>query len=103
MDNSEYDQSAAFAAERDRLAREVSNLVDSLALGIKPETIAPGIRERELEIAKLDAQLRMPRPERGEPRTVAGRPLSARGAVGRPTCGPSRRLRGCCYVAGRPD
>ena len=64
VDNSEHDSAAALAAERDRLAREVSNLLDLAASGVSADTLAPKIREREQQIATLDAQLRRPRPQR---------------------------------------
>jgi site-specific DNA recombinase len=64
VDKGEADQTAMLTAERDRLQREVNNLLDLVASGISADTIAPKIREREKEIATLDARLRRPRPER---------------------------------------
>jgi len=48
--------------ERDRLQREVANLVGSIAAGVPATTVAPEIRTREAEIARLDHRLRAPRP-----------------------------------------
>lgn len=62
VDRGEADNSALLTAERERLQREVSNLLDLVASGVSNETVAPKIREREAQIAKLDAQLRKPRP-----------------------------------------
>jgi len=66
VDKGDEDNATRLIAERDRLRREVSNLLDLAASGVSAETTAPKIREREHEIAKLDAQLRTPRPVRPE-------------------------------------
>jgi site-specific DNA recombinase len=57
------DPTAALRAERDRLQREMNNLVESVAAGVPAGAVAPKIREREQKIANIDAQLRAPRPE----------------------------------------
>jgi hypothetical protein len=64
VDNHEADLTVRLTADRDRLQREVNNLLDLAASGVSTETLAPKIRERERQIATLDAQLRQPRPER---------------------------------------
>ena len=51
------------AGERNRLQREIDDLVESIAAGVPAATVAPKIREREREVASLEAQLRVPRPE----------------------------------------
>ena len=61
MDRGEADDTARLTAERDRLQREMSNLIDLVASGVSADTLAPKIREREAAIAKLDRQLRTPR------------------------------------------
>lgn len=58
------DMSAQWQLERTRLQGEISNLVDSLALGIRTETIAPKILQREQELERIEAKLRVPRPSR---------------------------------------
>lgn len=58
------DLSAQWQQERTRLQSEISNLVDSLALGIKSETIAPKILQREKQLDAIEAKLRIPRPSR---------------------------------------
>ena len=64
VDRGEVDQTERLTSDRDRLQGEVDNLLDLVASGgVSPETTAPKIREREREIASLDAQLRAPRPE----------------------------------------
>ncbi|RPJ85785.1 MAG: hypothetical protein EHM13_00065 [Acidobacteria bacterium] len=62
VDRGEADDSARLMAERNRLRTEVERLVGSIAAGVPGDTVAPAIREREREIARLDVQLRAPRP-----------------------------------------
>lgn len=64
VDRGAEDNSARLTADRERLQREMSNLLNLAASGVSAETLAPEIREREKQIAKLDAQLRTPRPVR---------------------------------------
>jgi site-specific DNA recombinase len=61
VDRGEADNTALLTADRERLAREVSNLMDLVANGVPADTVAPKIRERETQIARLDVQLRTPR------------------------------------------
>jgi site-specific DNA recombinase len=63
VDRGDVDHSVRLLAERERLSGEVANLVNSIASGVPADTIAPAIKEREAEIAKLDVQLRRPRRE----------------------------------------
>jgi len=67
VDRGDVDETPRWAAERDRLRAEVNNLVGSLAAGVPAETMAPGIKEGEAQIAILEARLRAPRPPRPEP------------------------------------
>lgn len=62
VDQGEADNTTHLAAERDRLQREVQNLVGSIAAGVPADTVAPAINERQREIAKLETKLRQPRP-----------------------------------------
>ena len=52
---------ARLTADRDRLCGEVENLVGSIAAGVPADTVAPAIREREVEIARLEVRIRTPR------------------------------------------
>ena len=80
-------------ADRDRLQTEVDRLVASIAAGVPPQTVAPLIRTKEAECARLEVRLRAPRPEtpdldHSEPHWSSGR------RSGDPTCGRDRRWRG---------
>jgi site-specific DNA recombinase len=59
----ETDGLSRLAADRDRLRGEVEKLVGSIALGEARASIVSAIRERELEIARLEARLRAPKRE----------------------------------------
>ena len=61
VDRGVVDDSARLVAERDRLRGEVENLVASIAAGVPAGTVADAIRDREAQIAKLEAKLRVPR------------------------------------------
>jgi site-specific DNA recombinase len=61
VDRGEADDSARLMADRDRLRGEVERLVGSIASGVPADTIAPAIRAREAEIARLDVTLKTPR------------------------------------------
>ncbi len=63
VDRGDVDHSVRLLADRERLAGEVANLVNSIASGVPADTVAPAIKEREADIAKLDVQLRRPRRE----------------------------------------
>lgn len=58
------DDTIALTETRDRLAQEIQRLVDSIAMGVPADSLAPAIRQRENERAKIEARLRLPRPER---------------------------------------
>ncbi len=62
VDSGEEDNTAQLKAERDRLQQEVQNLVNSIAAGVPADTVAPAIKDRQRQIAKLETQLRQPRP-----------------------------------------
>lgn len=57
------DETPRRTAQRDKLRAEVAKLVGSIAAGVPADTVAPAIREREREIATLEAEPRRPRPE----------------------------------------
>jgi hypothetical protein len=61
VDRGDADDSARLAADRDRRRAEVDRLVGSIAAAVPADTIAPAIRQREAEIARLDVALRAPR------------------------------------------
>ncbi len=61
VDQGVFDNVARLTTDRDRLRGEVENLVRSIAAGVPPETVASGIRERELEISRLESRIRTPR------------------------------------------
>ena len=61
VDRGEADNTAHLTTERERMQREVKNLVGSIAAGVPADTVAPAIKERSAQIAKLDVQLRTPR------------------------------------------
>ncbi len=61
VDQGEVDGTARLTVERDRLRGEVENLIASIAAGVPADTIAPAIREREMEIARLEVRLPAPR------------------------------------------
>jgi DNA invertase Pin-like site-specific DNA recombinase len=56
------DEGTRLEAERDRLRGEVDHLLEVVAAGVPAATAAPKIKEREAEIAKLEAALSRPRP-----------------------------------------
>jgi hypothetical protein len=55
---------ALLLAERERLQREIENLVALVATGAGVDATAAQIRTRQVELAKLDVRLRTARPER---------------------------------------
>jgi len=61
VDQGQIDNISRLTADRHGLRGEVENLVRSIAVGVSAETIAPEIRQRELEIARLEARIRTPR------------------------------------------
>ena len=64
VDRGEADDSARLTADCERLRKEISNLLNLAASGVSADTLAPQIREREVELARLDVKLRTPRPVR---------------------------------------
>ena len=63
VDQGQMEGRSRLAADRERLRGEVENLIRSIAAGVPAETVAPGIRARELEISRLEVRLRAPLPE----------------------------------------
>jgi hypothetical protein len=61
VDRGEADDSARLTPDRDLLRAEVDRLVGSIAASVPADTLAPAIREREAEIARLNVALRTPR------------------------------------------
>jgi site-specific DNA recombinase len=61
VDQGASDNVARLTMDRDRLRGEIENLVRSIAAGVPADTVAPGIRERELEVARIEVRLRTPR------------------------------------------
>ena len=58
------DPSIHLTAERDRLKQEHQSLINAIVKGVKVETVKSEIEWREVEIARLERELRKPRPER---------------------------------------
>ena len=46
-----------------RLQAEIDNLVKSIASGVPGDTVAPAIREREVQLTRVKVALNAPRPE----------------------------------------
>ena len=61
VDQGSSDNVLRLRADRDRLRGEVENLARSIAAGVPPDTVAQAIREREVEIARLEVRIRTPR------------------------------------------
>ena len=61
VDQGESDNVTRLMADRERLRGEVEKLVGSIAMGQAPASIVAAIRERELEVARLEARIRLPR------------------------------------------
>ena len=82
MDRGETDDNAALTAERERLQREIDSLLDLVASGVSPDTLAAKIREREAKITTLDRQLRR-RPRQAPPNIAVAGSADATGSRGR--------------------
>lgn len=61
VDRGEADNTAHLTADRNRLQREISNLMELVAAGTPASTVAPKIHEREKELARVEAQLGSPK------------------------------------------
>ena len=61
VDKGVSDNVALLMADRDRLRGEIANLVDAVAKGLSRETVIADIRERELEISRLEVRIRTPK------------------------------------------
>lgn len=64
VDHDVVDERPGLQAQVDERQAEVRKLVESIAVGVPAETVAPLIREKQREIARLEAEIRRPRPER---------------------------------------
>ena len=62
VDRGDADESAHLNAERDRLGAELERLVGSIAAGVPAATVAPAIHERQANLARVEARLRVQRP-----------------------------------------
>jgi len=62
VDQGEADNTAYLTADRDRLKREINNLLELVAAGTPASTVSPKIHQREMELARVEAQLRAPSP-----------------------------------------
>ncbi len=62
VDMSAADADAMLQANRERLQAEIRRLADSIAAGVPAATVAPAIKAREAELARIDVRLRTPRP-----------------------------------------
>jgi hypothetical protein len=58
------DPTAHLEEQKARLDVEVSRLVDSIAHGVPASAVAPQIQQRQVELAKIEAELRRPRAAR---------------------------------------
>ena len=54
---------ARLEEDRDRLQGEIDNLVKSITAGVPADTVAPAIRERQVQLSRVEVTLRTPRPE----------------------------------------
>jgi len=62
MDRGTSDNISSLTSDRDRLLGEIQTLVGSIAMGQgQPASMVEAIRERELEITRIEARLRAPR------------------------------------------
>jgi len=59
MDRGTSDNISSLTSDRDRLLGEIQTLVGSIAMGQgQPASMVEAIRERELEITRIEARLR---------------------------------------------
>lgn len=63
VETSDGDEPARLEAEAARLRQEVRRIWDKIAEGAPEESAVPAIREREAEVARLEARARAPRTE----------------------------------------
>jgi hypothetical protein len=63
VDRGDAHEWESLIADRGRLRLEVELLVGSIAVGVPAETVAPQIRKREHDLARVEARLRLPRQE----------------------------------------
>ena len=60
------DETGRLEAERDRLRKELNNLAEAVAQLGSADGLVPKVKERQAELAKVEAALRRPRPQRPE-------------------------------------
>jgi hypothetical protein len=70
VDSGDTDDSDRLVAQRDKLHKEIKNLLKLAASGVSAKTTGPDIRKRELEIERIEAQLRAPKPPKPDLRKV---------------------------------
>src|SRR5262249_8555811 len=63
VDRGEPDDRPQLVAEKAELTTARERLIDSIAAGVAPQSIAPRLRDIESKISALDARLRRPRRE----------------------------------------
>ena len=60
VDHGDVDESVQLNAERERLKREIDNLIELAAAGTR--SVAPKLQEREAALDRVEARLRIQRP-----------------------------------------
>jgi hypothetical protein len=101
VDQGESDNAARLNADRARLRGEIDKLVGSIAIGkgTEPTAIVEAIRQRELEISRIEARLRTPRQQPNIERLRDA--LTQRAAEWKATTPPDTKLRaGAARVRG---
>jgi hypothetical protein len=96
VDRGEPDDRPRLVAERERLITERDRLIDAIAAGVPASSVAATIRERERQIAILNAQLRAPRQDAPDLEQVRAALTKQTATWRRPT--PRARI----GAAGRP-
>jgi len=62
VDAAPPDETERLRHEEQQVRAEISTLLESVAAGIPPGTVAPKVREREEKLARITADLQRPRP-----------------------------------------
>jgi hypothetical protein len=92
VDRGEADTSERLTADCDRRRTEIDRLVGSIAAGVPADSVAPAIKERQAELAKLGSP---PCPSPGTPNIERLREASRCDRnSGRRACVTSRKWRG---------
>jgi hypothetical protein len=95
VDAGPVDDRVRLTADKDRLRAEIDRLVGSIAAGVDAATVAPAIKQRETDIASIDARLTAPTPARVDMDALRAA-LENAPKSGKRRCAPNRRLPGCC-------